>query len=120
MGNDCQISTKLLPFTSLTCSSSAPNGFCAFSQQSWTVRPSNEYGTSCCVMGSRQSFMLQEGQTDACPDTIVRAAYDPDFVGILSRADLSRRRQQAANQISKDDTRSEMRQQHLLRGGVRP
>jgi hypothetical protein len=65
-------------------------------------------------------FMFQEGQTDACPDTIVRAAYDPDFVGSLSRADLSRRRQQAVSQISKDDTRSEMRQQHLLRGGVRP
>lgn len=65
-------------------------------------------------------FLFQEGQADACPHAIVHAAYDPNLIASLSRAKLSEKRQQAMSQVSSTDTRSEMRRQHLWRGGVRP
>jgi len=65
-------------------------------------------------------FMFQDGQADADPEQLIRSAYDQAFVGSLSRADLARRRQQAAAKVTSGDTRAEMRRQHLWRGGVRP
>mmetsp|Transcript_90841 Transcript_90841/g.236664 ORF Transcript_90841/g.236664 Transcript_90841/m.236664 type:complete len:595 (+) Transcript_90841:2-1786(+) len=54
------------------------------------------------------------------PDELMRAAYDERLVGRWSRVWLADRRRQAAQKVSTADTRLEMRQQALWRGGVRP
>jgi len=65
-------------------------------------------------------FMFQEARRETRPNVLVDAAYNSELVGHISRADLSRRRQEALRKIDTQDTRSEMRNHHYRRGGVRP
>lgn len=65
-------------------------------------------------------FMFQDGPAEAHADAILDAAYDPSLAGNLTRADLSRRRQQAATSLASSDRRAEMRRQQFTRGGIRP
>merc|ERR1712232_1147355 len=64
--------------------------------------------------------IFQDVQPGLAPDTLIKDAYNPTLFGSLSRADLAQRRQQALKKVSSDDTRAEMRNQRLWRGGVRP
>merc|ERR1712008_60324 len=67
------------------------------------------------------NHVLQGFQSDpASPDSVVRAAYDPARIGSISRTELASRRREAAKRVTSDDTRAEMRNTHLWRGGVRP
>ncbi|CAK0845746.1 unnamed protein product [Prorocentrum cordatum] len=54
------------------------------------------------------------------PEKLLRAAYDERLVGRLSRAWLAGQRRLAVQRVATADTRLEMRQQALWRGGVRP
>lgn len=63
---------------------------------------------------------FQQAPVEQRPGELVHMAYDPSLLGPLHRADLSRRRQQSAQRVSVCDTRAEMRNTHLWRGGVRP
>eukprot|EP00930_Biecheleria_cincta_P056517 TRINITY_DN42620_c0_g1_i1.p1 TRINITY_DN42620_c0_g1~~TRINITY_DN42620_c0_g1_i1.p1 ORF type:complete len:454 (+),score=65.45 TRINITY_DN42620_c0_g1_i1:44-1405(+) len=65
-------------------------------------------------------FLMQDWHPDCSAEALLQKAYDPALVGSLSRAELARRRREAADKISSAETRDEMRKQHLWRGGVRP
>lgn len=65
--------------------------------------------------------MFQEQQPKTItPEVLIQTAYSQELVGTISRAELSQRRREAAKRITSDDTRLEMRNTHLRRGGVRP
>ncbi|CAE8714118.1 unnamed protein product [Polarella glacialis] len=64
--------------------------------------------------------MLQEWQPDYSPEVLIQSAYNPALIGQISRSDLAQRRRAAADKVSSADTRAEMRNTHLRRGGVRP
>lgn len=65
-------------------------------------------------------FLMQDWQPDCSAEALLQKAYDPALVGSLSRAELARRRREAADKISTAETRYEMRKEHYRRGGVRP
>jgi len=64
--------------------------------------------------------LLQDLRVDCPPEELIQSAYSPALGGQVSRVELAQRRRQAATRISTNDTRAEMRNTHLRRGGVRP
>eukprot|EP00927_Polykrikos_kofoidii_P073721 TRINITY_DN6973_c0_g1_i1.p1 TRINITY_DN6973_c0_g1~~TRINITY_DN6973_c0_g1_i1.p1 ORF type:complete len:391 (-),score=64.36 TRINITY_DN6973_c0_g1_i1:30-1202(-) len=65
-------------------------------------------------------YLFQVAKPLVSAEEILKAAYDPKLVGSISRSELAQQRQQASRKVSSDDTRAEMRNRHLWRGGVRP
>eukprot|EP00441_Pelagodinium_beii_P037479 CAMPEP_0197627166 /NCGR_PEP_ID=MMETSP1338-20131121/5849_1 /TAXON_ID=43686 ORGANISM="Pelagodinium beii, Strain RCC1491" /NCGR_SAMPLE_ID=MMETSP1338 /ASSEMBLY_ACC=CAM_ASM_000754 /LENGTH=410 /DNA_ID=CAMNT_0043197807 /DNA_START=39 /DNA_END=1268 /DNA_ORIENTATION=- len=63
--------------------------------------------------------MMQDWQPDCSAERLIQTAYGP-VVGAMGRAELSKRRRAAVENVTAADTRAEMRNQHYWRGGVRP
>merc|ERR1712039_331811 len=64
--------------------------------------------------------LFQDGKDDTAPEVLIQTAYNAALVGTINRSELAQRRSQALTKVSSDDTRAEMRNQKLWRGGVRP
>jgi len=64
--------------------------------------------------------MFQEPLPETSPEQLIQSAYNPSLIGAINKQELANRRRQAVKAVSSGDTRAEMRNRHLWRGGVRP
>eukprot|EP00419_Tripos_fusus_P007204 CAMPEP_0172670614 /NCGR_PEP_ID=MMETSP1074-20121228/10405_1 /TAXON_ID=2916 /ORGANISM="Ceratium fusus, Strain PA161109" /LENGTH=470 /DNA_ID=CAMNT_0013487547 /DNA_START=42 /DNA_END=1454 /DNA_ORIENTATION=+ len=64
--------------------------------------------------------MFQETLPETSPDQLIQSAYNPSLIGAINRSELASRRRSKVKAVSSGDTRAEMRNRHLWRGGVRP
>jgi len=64
--------------------------------------------------------MFQETLPLTSPEQLIQSAYNPSLIGAINKQELANRRRQAVKAVSSGDTRAEMRNRHLWRGGVRP